>query len=298
MKIGFLDFGAVLESHTNTIDHTIEFAKLIDDLGFSRYWLAEHHEGGVAWRSPEVMISILAGYTENIKIGSAGVLLPLNSSLRLAQHFKMLATLFPDRIDMGVAKGISTANICSELLNDVSFENTLRDHENRMKKLYWFLNTEIIDIETEKIEMAPLSMEKPEIWYLTTNCMNIQTIIENKMSLSLSLIHYSTLTIEKRIENLLELSDKYYAINKQPLIYNVSISMILSEDKKIVQKIKNENSNKHMLLSVGGGIEECLEYIYRIKQQTKTNELIIKPIYNSFDQKNDLAKLLATEFNL
>jgi luciferase family oxidoreductase group 1 len=298
MKIGFLDFGSVLESHTNTIGHTIEFAKLIDDLGFSRYWLAEHHEGEVAWRSPEIMMSILAGYTENIRIGSAGVLLPLNSSLRLAQHFKMLATLFPDRIDMGVAKGISTINICKELLNDVSLEYTLKEHENRVKKLCWFLTTEITDTGTDKIEIVPLSGQKPEMWYLTTNCGNMDTVIENEMSLSLSLIHYSTVAIEKRIENLLELSDKYYAINKQPLVYNISVSMILSEDKKVVQKIKDGNSNKHMLLGVGGGIDECLEYIYKIKLQTNTNEIIIKPIYSSFDQKNNMAKLLATEFNI
>ncbi len=298
MKIGFLDFGSVLESHTDTIAHTIEFAKLIDNLGFSRYWLAEHHEGEVAWRSPEIMISILAGYTENIKIGSAGVLLPLNSSLRLAQHFKMLATLFPERIDLGIAKGISTTSICKELLNDVSFEYTLSDHENRVKKLCWFLNTKVANIETERIELAPLSAERPEMWYLTTNCNKTDAIIENKMNVSLSLIHHSTLEIEKRIGNLLELADKYYKINKRPLVYNISVSIILSEDKRMVRKIKDENSNKHMLLGVGGGIEECLEYIYKIKLQTNTNELIIKPIYSSFDQKINLAELLAAEFDL
>lgn len=298
MKIGFLDFGSVLESHSNTITHTIEFAKLIDELGFSRFWLTEHHEGDVAWRSPEIMIAILAGYTDSIKVGSAGVLLPLNSSLRLAQHFKMLATLFPERIDMGVAKGISSINICKELLNEVSYEYTFKEHENRINKLCWFLNNEITNIEAEKIELVPLSGQKPDIWYLTTNCINLDTVIENKINLSLSLIHYSTLSLEKRISNLLKLADKYYTINKQPLTYNISVSMILSEDKKFIQKIKNENSNKHMLLGIGGGIDECLNYIYKIKEQTYTKEVIIKPIYNLFDQKNNLARLLAAEFNV
>ncbi len=63
MEIGFLDFGNVLGSHLSMIEHTVEFAQSIDKLGFSRYWLTEHQENGVAWRSPEILMSVLAGYT-------------------------------------------------------------------------------------------------------------------------------------------------------------------------------------------------------------------------------------------
>ena len=144
MQIGFLDFGSVLHSHVATIENTIEFAKLIDELGFSRYWLAEHHENGIAWRSPEVLISVLAGFTDNIRIGTAGILLPLNSSLRVAHQFKMLSTLYPGRIDLGIAKGISSPDISNELLNGFSLEDTLKEHTTRVNKLCLFLNEELL----------------------------------------------------------------------------------------------------------------------------------------------------------
>lgn len=296
MQIGFLDFGSVIDSHVATIENTVEFAKLIDELGFSRYWLAEHHENGIAWRSPEVLISVLAGFTENIKIGTAGILLPLNSCLRVAQQFKMLSTLYPDRIDLGIAKGISSQDISSELLNGVDLEYTLKEHTTRVNKLCFFLKEEILKGEFGNIEIAPLSGQIPDIWLLTTNCIDVSAVLFNKTNLSLSLMHFSTINNQKRIDNLLKFSEKYYSENLTELKYNITINMIFTEDKNLAEKIREQQLNKYMQLNIAGGSQECIEYIYKIQKETRAKEIIVTPIYNSFEQKNKLCEVLASEF--
>lgn len=252
MRIGFLDFGYVIESPVITLENTIEFAKLVDNLGFSRLWLAEHHENGIAWRGPEILMSIIAGFTENIRIGSAGILLPLNSSLRVAQQFKMLSTLFPDRIDLGIAKGISSPHISNELLNGFDFETTLMDHSMRVNSLCLYLKAQILKYASDEIEMAPLYGQSPDVWLLTTNCIDTDAVIHNKTNLSLSLMHFSKINQEQRITNLLKFSEKYAKQHREELKYNISVNMILAEDKRMVESIRNQRLNKHMQLNVAG----------------------------------------------
>lgn len=232
-----------------------------------------------------------------MSIGTAGVLLPLSSSLRVAHQFKMLSTLYPGRVDLGIAKGISSPNISSELLNGCDLEFTLKHHTARVNKLCLFLKEEILKDELNTVEIAPLSGQTPEIWMLTTNCIDMEAALFNKTNLSLSLMHFSTVNNQSRIDNLLRFSEKYYSENLAELKYNITINAIFSEDKKLVEKIRVKHLNKYMQLNVAGGIEECLDYIYEIQRKTRTNEIIITPICNSFEQKFRMSEVLALEFN-
>ncbi len=94
MNIGVFEFGESGDNSNDVavLENTIEYARTLDILGFNRFWLGEHHENGLAWRSPEILMSVIAGYTEKIKVGAAGILLSLNSPLRIAQNFKLRQT--------------------------------------------------------------------------------------------------------------------------------------------------------------------------------------------------------------
>ena len=84
---------------------TVELARAADRLGYSRYWLAEHHNSNtLASASPEVLIPVVAGATERIRVGSGGVMLTHYSALKVAEQFRMLETLFPGRIDIGLGR--------------------------------------------------------------------------------------------------------------------------------------------------------------------------------------------------
>lgn len=107
IKLSILDQTPVIHGHSvaDAIAATVELAQAADDLGYTRYWCAEHHGlRGVANPAPEVMIARLASVTKRLRVGSGGVMLPYYSPFKLAEQFLMLEALFPNRIDLGVGR--------------------------------------------------------------------------------------------------------------------------------------------------------------------------------------------------
>src|SRR6201995_5499002 len=89
--------------------NSIDLARHVDALGFTRYWLAEHHNlASVASPAPDLMIGQIAAVTKNIRVGSGGVMLPNHAPLVIAERFKMLEALFPGRIDLGLGRAPGT----------------------------------------------------------------------------------------------------------------------------------------------------------------------------------------------
>jgi len=79
------------------LQETIELASLCDQLGYHRYWVAEHHASdALAGCSPEVLLGRLGAETKQIRLGSGGVMLPYYSPYKVAENFKILQTLYPD----------------------------------------------------------------------------------------------------------------------------------------------------------------------------------------------------------
>ena len=96
------DAGAALQE-------TIELARLCDELGYARYWVAEHHaSNALAGCSPEVLLGRLGAETGKIRLGSGGIMLPHYSPYKVAENFKILETLYPGRVDLGVGRAPGT----------------------------------------------------------------------------------------------------------------------------------------------------------------------------------------------
>ncbi|WP_175772083.1 LLM class flavin-dependent oxidoreductase [Paraburkholderia phenazinium] len=105
--LSVLDQTPVIDGHpvADAIAATVELAQLADDLGYTRYWCAEHHGlRGVSNPCPEVMLARLGSVTKRIRLGSGGVMLPYYSPFKVAEQFMMLEALFPNRIDLGVGR--------------------------------------------------------------------------------------------------------------------------------------------------------------------------------------------------
>src|SRR5438128_11129824 len=111
MRISVLDQSPISEdsSGPEALRNTIDLAQLADSLGYTRYWVAEHHGGAMlAGPSPEALIGPIASATERIRVGSGGVMLPHYSPFKVAETFSMLAGLFPGRIDLGIGRASGT----------------------------------------------------------------------------------------------------------------------------------------------------------------------------------------------
>lgn len=111
LPLGVLDLTPVPSgSNARTaIAETLALARHVESLGFTRYWLAEHHNAAaLACTSPEVMIAAVAAVTTTMRIGSGGVMLPNHSPLRIAEAFRVLEALHPGRIDLGLGRAPGT----------------------------------------------------------------------------------------------------------------------------------------------------------------------------------------------
>jgi luciferase family oxidoreductase group 1 len=111
IRLSMLDLSTLADGSTSTdaLNTTTAMAVRAEELGFTRFWVAEHHNGpSVACTSPGVLIAHLAARTEHIRVGSGGVMLPNHSPLVVAEQFAMLEALHPHRIDLGIGRAPGT----------------------------------------------------------------------------------------------------------------------------------------------------------------------------------------------
>lgn len=107
MRLSVLDQAPISAGQTaaDALQNTIDLARLTDRLGYTRYWVAEHHSmGSLACPAPEILLARLGAETQRIRIGSGGVMLPHYSSFKVAETFAMLSALYPGRIDLGLGR--------------------------------------------------------------------------------------------------------------------------------------------------------------------------------------------------
>ena len=107
LRLSILDQSPIISGHTpaQAIAETIELAIAAEKLGYSRYWLAEHHSlAALADPCPEILVTRVAAATSTIRVGTGGILLPYYSAFKIAEQFRMLEALFPQRIDLGIGR--------------------------------------------------------------------------------------------------------------------------------------------------------------------------------------------------
>jgi luciferase family oxidoreductase group 1 len=150
------------------IRETLELARIADRLGYHRYWLAEHHATpGLACSSPEILIGRVAGCTHGIRVGSGGVMLSHYSPLKVAESFRMLETLFPGRIDLGIGRAPGTDQRTARILAHEPGGGDLDRFPEKVGHLLGFLgNSFDPDHPYRGVRVMPDGPGNPEVWLL------------------------------------------------------------------------------------------------------------------------------------
>lgn len=119
IPLSVLELALVTEGHTATesLKNALDLAQKTEKLGYSRFWLAEHHNmRGVASSATSILIGYIAGGTSSIRVGSGGIMLPNHAPLIIAEQFGTLATLYPNRIDLGLGRAPGTDQLTIQAL--------------------------------------------------------------------------------------------------------------------------------------------------------------------------------------
>lgn len=171
MKLSVIDQAPVPAGSTpaQALNNTIELARLVDRLGYQRYWIAEHHAvEALASPAPEILIALVAAATTRIRVGSGGVLLPHYSSLKVAEVFRMLHALYPGRIDLGIGRAPGGTPLDAYALrSERDREPASDDFPQRLLELFAFLDHSFPpDHPFSRIRVSPEMPGAPEIWLL------------------------------------------------------------------------------------------------------------------------------------
>jgi luciferase family oxidoreductase group 1 len=155
-------------SAAQAIQETLELAQFCDRLGFRRYWLAEHHAtGGLAGSCPEILIGRVAALTEHMRIGSGGVMLSHYSAFKVAEHFRMLETLFPGRIDLGIGRAPGSDGKTAMALRLGPGSLPIESFPRQIADLQGFLKNQLAaDHPFHGIEAMPTGQSLPDLWLL------------------------------------------------------------------------------------------------------------------------------------
>ena len=142
VRLSVLDQSPVPEGSTgaDALHNTLDLARRADELGYHRYWVAEHHGGPMlASASPEALIGPIAAATKRIRVGSGGVMLPHYSPLKVAETFTILAALAPGRIDLGIGRAAGTDPITTFALQRDRRQPSPDDFPQQLAELLAYL---------------------------------------------------------------------------------------------------------------------------------------------------------------
>jgi len=120
MRLSVLDQSTASKGRTQdvAIRESLALARHCDQLGYHRYWVSEHHTSdSIVGTAPEILMAAIAATTTRIRIGSAGVMLPHYSSLKVAEQFRVLDAIAPGRIDLGVGRAPGSDGLTAYALN-------------------------------------------------------------------------------------------------------------------------------------------------------------------------------------
>lgn len=160
-----LDLSPINQGSTvaESLRNSLSLARHTERLGFSRFWLAEHHNmTGIASAATSVVIAYIAGGTSRIRVGAGGIMLPNHAPLVIAEQFGTLESLFPDRIDLGLGRAPGSDRVTAHALR-----RTLRsdgdDFPELLKELRFFFRA---PVENQRVQAVPGAGLNVPIWLL------------------------------------------------------------------------------------------------------------------------------------
>ena len=178
VPLSVLDLATVREGHSSgdALRGTIATAQVADELGYARFWVAEHHNmPAVASTSPAVLIGAVAAGTRTIKVGSGGVMLPNHMPFVVAEQFAILEALYPDRIDLGIGRAPGTDQATAAALRGVSPYLTVEQFPEHLQTVLALLGDDRIEMApVARLRATPAPESFPEVWMLGSSTYGAQ----------------------------------------------------------------------------------------------------------------------------
>jgi luciferase family oxidoreductase group 1 len=151
----------------DAVREAVQLARAADHLGYRRYWLAEHHNSeSLACAAPEALIGQVATATKRMRVGSGGVMLSHYSALKVAEVFRMLETLYPGRIDLGIGRAPGSDRLTARILAHGPGRLGIQHYPEQVADLLGYLGRDHQDERLNGVRAMPQGDTQPEVWLL------------------------------------------------------------------------------------------------------------------------------------
>ena len=170
VPLSVLDLAPVVSGSTSAtaLRNTLDLARHVEEMGYTRFWLAEHHNmPGVASSAPAVLIGAVAAATSSIRVGSGGVMLPNHPPLVVAEQFGMLEALYPDRIDLGLGRAPGTDPRTAQALRRSAGPLSADDFPQQLGELIGYFADDPQEVGRDgALHAIPAAGNQPPVWLL------------------------------------------------------------------------------------------------------------------------------------
>lgn len=173
LPLAVLDFVGIEygESASDSIAGAVEVARAVEAAGFGRYWMSEHHNmSSLACSAPEILISHLLTLTSSIRVGAAGIMLPNHTAFKVAETFRTLLAIAPDRVDLGLGRAPGTDPLTAHVLRRGTQTDPAADFPGQVAELLAFLDWPSHGLPEGhpygQLLAAPVVPDRPEVFML------------------------------------------------------------------------------------------------------------------------------------
>jgi luciferase family oxidoreductase group 1 len=182
LRLSVLDQSPVPVGSTpaEALQNSIALARRVDQLGYTRFWMSEHHAmDTLACTAPEIMLARIGAETKWIRIGSGGIMLPHYTSLKVAEVFRTLYALYPGRIDLGIGRAPGGGPVEAMALRRNRKVQPVDDFPEQVSELLAFLEADFPEQHPfGKIRVSPEMPGGPEVWMLGSSMWSSAAAVE------------------------------------------------------------------------------------------------------------------------
>jgi luciferase family oxidoreductase group 1 len=177
VPLSVLDLAPVVSGSSSSaaLHNTLELAKYVEGLGYTRFWLAEHHNmPGIASSAPAVLVGAVAAVTSTLRVGSGGVMLPNHPPLVVAEQFGMLEGLYPGRIDLGLGRAPGTDPRTAAALRRSTQPLSADDFPQQLGELLGYFGDDPDAPRDGQLHAVPAAGNQPPVWLLGSSLYSAQ----------------------------------------------------------------------------------------------------------------------------
>lgn len=332
IKLSVLDQSPISEGSTPTeaFSNTVQLAQEVEKLGFTRFWVSEHHNSvSLAGSSPEILISHIAAKTNRIRVGSGGVMLPHYSSYKVAENFRVLEALYPNRIDLGVGRAPGGMPIATRALQEGKMIS-LDHYPEQIQDVAMYLHDKVPgNHQFANLQAAPVIPTAPELWMLGSSGESAMVAAKQGASFAFAqfINGYGGPEVMKAYQDQFQpsfLGDKPQSIvsifvvcgetteEAERIASSLDLSILLLEQgmrttgTPSIETAQNYSYSTYDLFRIKenrqrmivGNQAQVKEQILELSQAYNTEEFMIVTITHDFEDKLKSYRLLADAFDL